>query len=497
MKIMQTIMLLSLMGAPYGMVHAAKKGIKTMQDIIFREYDIRGKVGTELVIDEVADLARAIAFYFVSKKPGVKKVALGMDGRLHSPAIKNQIVKGLTESGLDVVFIGVCTTPVMYFGMHNTPVDAGLMITASHNPKEYNGLKIMLGKEGVSGASIQEIRRLFHESRSLTPHETGTYIEKPLVSTYVKWITDHFKHLKGLKISAVVDCGNGAGGTVMPDLIKRMGWANVMLQYGEVDGTYPHHEADPTVEKNMSDVKDILASTNIAIGIGLDGDCDRMAPMTKSGFLVPGDQLLALYAHKVVQEHPGANVVFDIKSSSALIETLEKMGAVPRISPSGHSIIKNSMKEYGALLAGELSCHFFFHDRYFGYDDGIYAMMRLFELLHETGKTLEELLANVPKKISSREYRIACEDAMKQQIVAAIKNDLLQRPDVQALTIDGVRATMPYGWGLVRASNTQPALTIRFESDTYEGLDRVKQDFYTVLMPYFDPAWLKQQLEMA
>ncbi len=468
-----------------------------MQDVIFREYDIRGKVGTELVIDEVADLARAIAYYFVSKNPIVKKIALGMDGRLHSPAIKEQVVKGLTESGLDVEFIGVCTTPVMYFAMHSTNADAGLMITASHNPKEYNGLKIMLGKEGVSGQSIQEIRRMFHENRALNPEQKGTYTEKPLIPAYIKWLADHFKHLKGSKISAVVDCGNGAGGTVMPDLIKKMGWAHVMLQYGEVNGEYPHHEADPTVEKNMIDVKNILSSTNIALGIGLDGDCDRMAPMTKSGFLVPGDQLLALYAQQVVQEHPNAAVVFDIKASSALIETLATMGAVPCISPSGHSIIKNAMKTNNALLAGELSCHFFFADRYFGYDDGIYAMLRLFELLEKTGKTLDELVATIPKKISSREYRIACDDTKKQEIVQAVKDQMIKRPDVQAITIDGVRATMPYGWGLVRASNTQPALTIRFESDTLEGLNRVKEDFYKALVPYFDPAWLKTQLEMA
>lgn len=496
MKRMQILVLLSLMIVPVSMVHA-KKGIKAMQDLIFREYDIRGKVGTELIIEEVADLAQAIAFYFVSKNPSVKKVALGMDGRLHSPAIKDQLVKGLTHSGFDVEFIGVCTTPVMYFAMHTTQVDAGLMITASHNPKEYNGLKIMLGKEGVSGESIQEIKRLFHENRTPNSEEKGVYTERPLIPAYVKWLTEHFKHLKGFKISAVVDCGNGAGGTVMPELIKKMGWPHVMLQYGEVDGHYPHHEADPTVEKNMVDVKNILASTNIAVGIGLDGDCDRMAPMTKAGFLVPGDQLLALYAQKVVREHPGATVVFDIKASSALIESLEKMGAVPQISPSGHSIIKKAMKEYHALLAGELSCHFFFADRYFGYDDGIYAMLRLFELLQESGKTLDELVATIPKKISSKEYRIVCDDAKKQHIVQAVKDTMLKRPDVQALTIDGVRATMPYGWGLVRASNTQPALTIRFESDTYEGLNRVKHDFFVALEPFFDPIWLKKQLEMA
>jgi phosphomannomutase len=291
-----------------------------MQDIIFREYDIRGKVGTELIVDEMADLSCAIAYYFLAKNPETKKVALGMDGRTHSAAIKEQIVRGLTESGLTVEFIGVCTTPVMYFAMNTTDADAGLMITASHNPKEYNGLKIMLGKEGVSGSKIQEIKTLFHEKKRIVAPAQGDYNEKPLIPLYVAWLAQHFKHLKGWNIAAVVDCGNGAGGTVMPDLVDAMQWPRVTLLYAEVDGSYPHHEADPTIEKNMLDVKNILFSTDTALGIGLDGDCDRMAPMTKSGFLVPGDQLLALYAQEIVKKHPGANVVFDIKSSSALIE---------------------------------------------------------------------------------------------------------------------------------------------------------------------------------
>jgi len=475
----------------------AQKGKDIMQDVIFREYDIRGKVGSELIIDQTYDLARAIAYYLLQQKPSLKKVALAMDGRTHSPAIKEYVAKGLMDSGLDVEFIGVCPTPVLYFTMHTQPFDAGIIITASHNPKEYNGMKICLGKESIWGKEIQQIKNIYKQHLVHDTNVKGTYKENLMLDAYVMWMVNTFKHLKGMKLSAVVDCGNGAAGTVLSDLVQKMGWgAKVMLLYPEVDGTYPNHEADPTVEKNMVDVKNILERTNIDVGLGLDGDCDRMDPMTKKGFLVPGDQLLGIFAQKVVQEHPGAAVVFDVKSSSGLIEMLESIGAKPCMSPSGHSIIKDQMKKNNALLGGELSCHFFFNDTYFGYDDGIYAMMRLFETLVAAEKTLDELLAVFPKKYSSPEYRIACQEDKKQSVVQAVKDILTQRADVNAITIDGVRAIMPYGWGLVRVSNTQPALTIRFESDTPAGLTHVKKDFYDALKPYFDANWLQQQLEL-
>lgn len=474
-----------------------EKGKKSMMhDVIFREYDIRGKVGTELIVEEMYALGRAIAYYLVKQNAHVKVVAIGMDGRLHSAAIRDQLKKALMDSGLDVYFIGTCPTPALYFAINILPVDAGIMITASHNPKEYNGLKICLGKEVVWGKKLQEIKNLYKGGTHRIIKNKGVYHEQPIIDYYVGWLANHFTHLKGMKLSAIVDCGNGAAGTVLPQLIKAMAWPNVKLLYAEVDGAYPNHEADPTVEKNMLEVKRLVTTTKVDIGLGLDGDCDRMDPMTKAGTLVPGDQLLALFAKKMMVDYPGASVVFDIKSSSALIEMLEKLGAQPVISPSGHSIIKDYMKQHHALLGGELSCHFFFHDRYFGYDDGIYAMLRLFEILVESGKTLDELLAGIPKRVSSPEYRVKCDEDKKTVIVKAVKDAMLKRSDVQALTIDGVRASMPYGWGLVRVSNTQPALTIRFESDSVQGLQQVKKDFYLVLKPFFDSAWLAQELGM-
>jgi phosphomannomutase/phosphoglucomutase len=465
-----------------------------MQDVIFREYDIRGVVDTELIVQETYDLARAIAFYLKEQNQQLKTVAIAIDGRVHSSAIKEHMCKAITDSGLDVVFVGTCPTPVLYFSMYNLPVDAGIMITASHNPKQYNGMKIMLGKEVVWGQRLQEIKKIYKSGLFLESIHQGSYKEHLMIEPYINWLADQFKHLQGMTLSAVIDCGNGAAGTVMPQLIKKMGWKYVSLLYPEVDGTYPNHEADPTVEKNMREVKKILQTTDVQVGVGLDGDCDRMAPMTKSGFLVPGDQLLAIFCQKIIKEHPRAAVVFDVKSSSALIEVLEKMGARPHISPAGHSIIKDQMHQVKALMGGELSCHFFFNDRYFGYDDGIYAILRLFEILVESGKSLDALLTIIPKKYSSPEYRVKCDEDKKHSVVQAVTDTLKKRSDVKALTIDGVRATMPYGWGLVRVSNTQPALTIRFESDSPEGLQHVKQDFYLALKPFFDATWLHQQL---
>jgi phosphomannomutase/phosphoglucomutase len=269
-----------------------------------------------------------------------------------------------------------------------------------------------------------------------------------------------------------------------------MQYKNVELLFPEVDGTYPNHEPDPVNEKNMGALKNRLAFSDAVIGIGLDGDCDRMAPMTKNGAVVPGDKLLGIFSMAVAQQFPGAAVVFDIKSSGALIELLESIGCIPHMSPAGHSIIKTQMKLHKAILGGELSCHFFFGDRYFGYDDGIYATLRLLELLVQSGKTLEELLTKFPHKISSTEIRIRCADDRKEAIVQAVRKQFAQRTDVELITIDGVRVAMSYGWGMVRSSNTQAELCLRFESDTQEGLEHVKQDFVQALTPFLDASLL-------
>jgi phosphomannomutase / phosphoglucomutase len=465
-----------------------------MKKTAFRQYDIRGIVGDELLIEEIYDLVRAIVYYFVKKNPHCKTIAVGMDGRVHSAAVKEEMCRAIIDSGINVIFVGVCPSPVLYFALHTLPVDAGLMITASHNPKEYNGIKICLGTESIWGKEIQRIAQLYKEKKhSMKGNQKGTITDYLLIPAYVDWLAEHFYQLKNMNLAAIIDCGNGAAGTVMPLLIKKMGWKNITLLHGEVDGTFPHHEADPVKEVNMREVKEQLMQTDACIGIGFDGDADRMGAMLKTGTLIPGDKLLGVFAHDIVQKNPGTAVVFNVICSAALVELLEQWGARPIITAVGHSIIEEEMRKQNALLGGETSCHFFFKDRYFGYDDGIYAACRLFEILKESDK-LETLLQLFPSKITSPEYRIPCSEEKKQLIVEKVKQLFASQSNITMLTIDGVRATMNYGWGILRASNTQPVLSLRFESDTEKGLEQVKNDFLVALQDDLNEEMLRKQL---
>jgi phosphomannomutase/phosphoglucomutase len=467
-----------------------------MLDNIFREYDIRGIVGTELIIEECYHLGQAIVSFLASKHPTSKTIIVGRDGRLHSTAIYEQITRAITDLGFDVIDVGVCPTPVVYFAVQHLGIETALMITASHNPGEYNGIKIW----GVAGSQIATIGKMFKEKNIIKPISPapGMITSSSMLEAYIEYLASLFPHLQNIQVNALIDCGNGAGGIAMQPLIKRMGWQGATLLFGDVDGTFPNHEPDPTVAEHMHVMANELANNpSYAVGIGLDGDCDRMDPMTKEGLVVPGDHLLALFAGDVAKTNPGATVVCDIKSSGSLIDVLNALGAQACVAPSGHSHIKQSMKENKALLAGELSCHFFFHDRYFGYDDGIYAALRLIELLHTSKRTLTQLLSAIPQKVSSPEIRIACKsDGDKQGIVDNIKKVFATRTDLELITIDGIRAHMSYGWGLVRASNTQPVICLRFESDSMAGLDRVKNDFYQLLLPYFDEQLLRSKIEL-
>ncbi len=463
-------------------------------DHIFRQYDIRGKMGSELLLEDIPRIGKAIAYYFLQKNPHGKTIAIGADGRIDSPRIKELLCKALQESGFNVIFIGVCATPVLYFSLFNLPVDGGLMITASHNGKEYNGIKICLGKDSIWGEQIQDIKELVHRNAQITNANKGSYSEYALIPDYIAWMAQHFTHLKNIDLSMVLDCGNGAAGTIIPDLIKAMQWKHVNVLYAEVDGTFPHHEPDPTFEKNMRDVKRIVQTTDAILGIGFDGDCDRMACMTKQGELVQGDKLLALFSKEILQHNPGATIVFDVKCSSGLIELLEQWGATAHMSPTGHSIIKNQMKLHHALLAGELSCHFFFNDRYFGYDDGVYAALRLIEILVQTKESLDSLLSIFPRKINTPEIKIVCKEEEKKPIVENIKNAFLHKAGASVNSIDGVRVTLPYGWGILRASNTQPVLCLRFESDSVAGLQHIQDDFIMLLKEYFPEQFLRQQV---
>lgn len=467
-----------------------------MKSVIFREYDIRGIVGTEITWENINNLTKAIVTYFIKTKPNINRISVGMDGRIHSPLIKEKIIETLLSYGIDVIDIGLCPTPLMYFSLFNHDIDAGLIVTASHNPKEYNGIKICLDKKSVWGIQIQEIRKIYENKEFNEPSLSKKGIIKNLdiIANYISWIKKEFNHLIGKDIKAIIDCGNGTAGSVLPILIKEMNWKNTMLLFPEIDGNFPNHEPDPTVEKNVKEIKKQLEEKKDYIGIGLDGDCDRMSALTEDGYLIPGDKLLSIFSKPILSKNPGASIVFDIKSSCGLIEKLNELGAKCCISPSGHSIIKEQMFLNKALLAGELSCHFFFNDKYFGYDDGIYAMLRLFEILHETNKSLKELLLDFPKKLSSPEYRIACNESDKEIIVSNVREFFKNKQPHELITIDGVRAHMKYGWGLARASNTQPVICLRFESETYDGLSQIKNDFLSALSKNFRKEDLENEL---
>lgn len=467
-----------------------------MKETIFREYDIRGIVGTDLILDQTYDLARAIITYMQQCHPASTTLIVARDGREHSPVIAQEIMRAATDYGIDVLDIGITPTPVLYFAAKHLEIPTALVVTASHNPQEYNGIKLW----GIWGQQIQTIKTIYQEKKFLEQinNKIGTITSYDMVTPYIDYMAQQFAHLKGLSLNTIIDCGNGAGGIVIPDLIKKMEWKNVQLLFPEVDGTFPNHEADPTVADNMRFVKKALEEDQLLkFGIGLDGDCDRMSPMTKDGTLVSGDKLLALFAQSVLKHHPSAPIVFDIKSSSSLPELLTAWGAQPIMSATGHSIIKEALIKHNALLAGELSCHFFFNDRYYGFDDGIYATLRLLEILYKNKKSLSELLEIFPKRISSPEFRVHCtNEKQKAIIVHHVTKIFAARSDAQTITIDGIRAQMDYGWGLVRASNTQTVVSLRFESDTFDGLIKVKHDFFKALLPFFNEQKLREAIEL-
>lgn len=467
-----------------------------MKPTIFREYDIRGIVGDELLIEEVYNLGHAIAFYLLQLNSTVKKIAVGMDVREHSPAIKERLCKALMDSGLDVVFIGTCTSPMMYFATYTMPVDGGIMITASHNPKEYNGFKICLGTQSLWGNQIREIGKLYSEKQQCIAQAPGTYTEHAIKSEYIAWHVEKFSHLKGMNMPAVIDCGNGAAAVVIPDIVAAMGWKNMQLLCCDPDLSSATHAADPTSLKNMQDVQQALCNSDAVVGVGFDGDADRMGAMTKEGELVAGDKLIALFAQPMIKENPGMCVVYNVVCSEGLTEVLHNWGAKTIMTPVGHSVIEENMHKHHALLAGETSCHFFFKDRHFGYDDGIYAMFRLFEILIQSQQSLSKLLEVFPKKVTSSEYRLPCDEENKYAMVQEMKGLFYQKKNVKILAIDGVRVTTDYGWGIIRASNTQPVLSIRFEANTQQDLERIKEDFISVLSHYFDDEYLKKQLHM-
>ena len=433
---------------------------------IFREYDIRGVVDQDLTDEVVEHIGKGFSTYITEQ--GAKSVSVGGDVRLSTNRFLKQLIKGLTSSGIDVINIGQVPTPVQYFSMHELNVDAGIMITGSHNPPEFNGFKLSLFNAPVFGTEIQKIKEIINSNKFITG--SGTTKELDLKEKYKNYLKNNINIKKQLKV--VIDSGNGAGSLVAHDLFKELGVETIDL-FDTPDGNFPNHHPDPTVEKNIQVLIKTVKETNADVGIGYDGDADRIGVVDENGNIIWGDKLMILFSREILKQNPGANIIFEVKCSQALPEMIEKFGGTPVMWKTGHSILKKKMKELNSPFAGEMSGHLFFADRYFGYDDAIYASVRLVVLLSNTDKKLSELLSDVPKYFSTPEIRVETEsDEIKFEIAEKAKKYFSD--NYQVNDIDGVRILFGDGWGLVRASNTQPVLVLRFEARTEERLNELK-----------------------
>lgn len=446
---------------------------------IFREYDIRGTFGQTFFSQDGYEIGLRFATYLQRTYPA-PLVCIGRDGRLSSPDLNAALIEGLREAGANVLDIGVGPTPMLYYATKITPAVAGIMVTGSHNPPEDNGLKLTLKDLPFFGAQIQELKNII-PNKSNTP---GSLEFIDVREQYINRLLADLPKSNTKKLKIAWDCGNGAAGEIVELLTARINNQSVLLNT-TIDGTFPAHHPDPTEEKNLEQLRDVVASHHCDIGIAFDGDADRIGVIDEKGRILWGDQLLCLLAEDVLRAIPGAKIIADVKSSQSLFDYIEKLDGVPVMAKTGHSNIKMLIKEIGASLAGEMSGHIFFADHYYGYDDAIYAAIRLVAFLETQAKTLAELFDDLPQYHSTPEIRFSCDDEKKFEIVNMIRDDL-EKQGANFVDIDGVRVKTETGWWLVRASNTQAILVVRCEAYQKEHLHTLVQQMKNTLEPYID-----------
>jgi phosphomannomutase len=449
----------------------------TFDPTVLREYDIRGIIGETLGVDDAHAIGRG--FGTLLARDGGKKVAVGYDGRVSSPMLEKALIDGLNASGISTVSIGMGPTPMLYYAEASMDdVDGGIQITGSHNPANYNGFKMVFKGRPFFGADIQKIGQMAAEGDWDAPNDGGatgaTNEEVDILNEYVSRLLKGLDGLPQDKLQSLRigwDSGNGAAGPALELLTSRMPGEHHLL-FTEVDGNFPNHHPDPTEEKNLADLKALVAEKNLDFGIAFDGDADRIGAIDGEGRVIWGDQLLMIYAEDLLKIEPGATIIADVKASRALFDSVKEHGGAPLMWKTGHSLIKSKMKETGSPLAGEMSGHVFFKHEYYGFDDALYAAIRLIAASSRLGKTVTELRGAMPQMLNTPEMRFQVDESRKFAAIQEVK-ERLAKTDADVNDIDGVRVTSADGWWLLRASNTQDVLVARAESDTQEGLDRL------------------------
>jgi len=435
---------------------------------VFREYDIRGVADKDFPDDFVTDLGRAIGTALGDD--GARTITLGRDCRLSSPRIHAALRAGLLSTGIDIIDVGILHSPGLYFSVFHLKTDGGVMVTASHNPSEDNGFKIVQGRSTIHGAAIQRLRTIIEQRRFRVGERAGTVRDHAILPDYIDTVAANVS-LGGRRFKVVVDGGNGTGGLSILPILEKLGVEHEAL-FCEPDGRFPNHHPDPTVPENLAALRERVLATGAELGIALDGDADRVGAVDGQGRIIWGDQLVMLFAKEILSRKPGATFVSEVKCSQALYDEIGRMGGRAVMWKVGHSLIKVKMKEEEAALAGEMSGHMFFADRWYGFDDAVYAGVRLVELLTQSPHTLAQLYDTLPVLHNTPEIRMSCPDDIKFEVVTRAVAAF--RAGYPVVDIDGARVTFPGGWGLVRASNTGPVLVLRFEADSPERLGEIQ-----------------------
>lgn len=450
--------------------------MKEINARIFKQYDIRGIYGKELLDEDAERIGRAFGTYI--KRKGEMEAVVGMDNRKSSPALFQSLVKGLRESGIHVRKIGVVLSPIFYYATHLYQIKSGIMITASHNPAEYNGFKVQYDGRTLYGEELQELRTII-ENEDYEAGQ-GELTEQSPVDDYINMIKEKIQ-LSGRRLKVVVDCGNGTAGFFAPRLLMELG-CEVIPLYCDSDPDFPNHFPDPVKAENLRDLIAAVKENGADLGVAFDGDGDRLGVVDHQGNIIWGDQLMILFWREILPKYPGTDAIVEVKCSDTLVDEIKKLGGNPVFYKTGHSLIKAKMRELNAVFTGEMSGHMFFKDEYFGYDDALYACARLLRIVAGSGKSLNELLSDVPKTFATPEIRVVCPEEEKLSYVEKARAYFKEKGN-NLLEVDGVRVSFGNGWGLVRASNTGPELIVRCESKTEEGLEVIKREIFSSIHP--------------